>query len=714
MTESGLPPSAIKPASSSNVQPAARTPDVTVKLENGDLPQSQDRPPPARPDNTRKSEPDQSPRNRKIRGEVTETNPKTRQVKIRTPKGDITVRYPPDDTPLPAQGREVQITVQSRANAPQEAEPELSVRLLPQKADTLQKPLSPAPADEDSFDIRATVITDPAIADRVTAYAPPKQSKPLAPGQQAPRPVLEPDIYIRLIPLKPSAYRDIKPIPTELVSQTALAPLNSAGLSAIHLPIQPLKDSPPSHFLIAAKPQIQPPSTSFLLTDTLINVDTNGAETKPGLTFNAVTFQQTEFDTSHTDKSLKTVNIIQSAPANLTPFVFPDNGIGFLPNQDTNAPGGDGLFILPTETKPPSLALKSGAKSFQLISLSIAEPSIQITTPSGQVASHSFITQPQITQNTGPQNLTGEIIGQTPQKDPVIQMTLPLQPAPQLFILPVTQESAPNAAHILWGGLSEPALSVALDSPSETGTLLAQANVTSAQLTAIFPPVTLAPQPWPTLENLQTELARIAPQNVATFSQSLPSPASPQNLGPAILFFIAAVKGGDMQSWLGDRAVDAVKKGGKGTLLNRIGQEFSNLSRLFETPGTGEWRSHLLPLWWQNDIQQIALHVKRDADQDHSESKRKKSGNTRFVFDLNLSQMGRLQLDGLVNTGQGRMDMILRSEGPFSSAMRQDMRGLYSDALSSVDMTGDLSFETGQDVWLNIVGRQTHALGVDA
>jgi len=66
---------------------------------------------------------------------------------------------------------------------------------------------------------------------------------------------------------------------------------------------------------------------------------------------------------------------------------------------------------------------------------------------------------------------------------------------------------------------------------------------------------------------------------------------------------------------------------------------------------------------------------------------------TRFVIELELSHLGGLQLDGLVQ--EKRFDLILRSREAIPEPMRQDLTEIMGDSLGSTGFEGSLVFEAG-------------------
>jgi hypothetical protein len=219
----------------------------------------------------------------------------------------------------------------------------------------------------------------------------------------------------------------------------------------------------------------------------------------------------------------------------------------------------------------------------------------------------------------------------------------------------------------------------------------------------------ITPQGWPLLDDIQQALVQASPQVAQAMSTLSPSPANPAQMASGILFFVAALRSGDLSQWLGDRAMDILRKDTR--LMNRIGQESAGLNRVSgETMGQ-DWRAMSLPLFWDNEFQKIALYYKQDQSSSDNQDQ-DKGKNTRFVFDLNLSEMGKVQLDALFK-GE-RLDVILRTEQPFSQAMQAEMRQIYATALRETQVTGELSFQSSPEQWVTIQAQAAESLGVSA
>lgn len=224
----------------------------------------------------------------------------------------------------------------------------------------------------------------------------------------------------------------------------------------------------------------------------------------------------------------------------------------------------------------------------------------------------------------------------------------------------------------------------------------------------------LTPEFWPIMQEIGQTLAHTNPQAAQVFNTVLPNAAAPAQMGTSVLFFVAAMRAGDIQGWLGDKAVDALKRAGKSDILGRLTREVSALARMNTDTISGDWRAMSLPLAWENDINKIALYYRQEDDGNNTDEQGT-GKKTRFIMDLNLSQMGKIQLDGLFigKDGVGRLDLVLRTEQSFTQAMKQTMRQAYTDALRETQITGELSFQDHLDSWVRITPDEVKEYAAD-
>lgn len=294
--------------------------------------------------------------------------------------------------------------------------------------------------------------------------------------------------------------------------------------------------------------------------------------------------------------------------------------------------------------------------------------------------------------------ITAQIVGLTAEQHfPVLEVSRPqATEVKQHYALQTPVDDAAIGSEVIF---------TVTQSTGEISLLSKTLTAPLAPLNSFPPSHFLTPEIWPNLQEVQTTLFTANPPVAQAFTASIPNAAVPQNIGPAALFFIAAIRSGDIQSWLGEKATETIRNAGKTDLLNRVTTELGSLSRLNADPVSQDWRALSLPLAWQNEIHKIVVHYKRDEDSNSDDSDQISGSKTRFVMDLRLSNMGKLQLDGLFigdPNGIGRLDLVLRTEESFSQAMKMQMRQAYKAALEETQITGELSFQDKQDLWVHI------------
>jgi hypothetical protein len=214
-------------------------------------------------------------------------------------------------------------------------------------------------------------------------------------------------------------------------------------------------------------------------------------------------------------------------------------------------------------------------------------------------------------------------------------------------------------------------------------------------------------QSWPLMmEAFEELLAQLSPSQTQSLFNVIPRPAAAGHQFTATaLLFIAAARGGEISGWMGARADQILRgfEGGKKDMLNRLLSDIGRLtartaasdpSAPSATQGGGDWRGYTLPLLFGMDLTKINLWTKPFGKEENEGSEAEKMRGTRFIVDLELSRMGNVQLDGLVQPYAKRLDLALRTEHAFSSDIRQHLRERWQTALHTIDMSGQIDFQT--------------------
>ena len=91
-----------------------------------------------------------------------------------------------------------------------------------------------------------------------------------------------------------------------------------------------------------------------------------------------------------------------------------------------------------------------------------------------------------------------------------------------------------------------------------------------------------------------------------------------------------------------------------------------------------------------SEIEQIYLYTQRHKREDDPD---KDKADARFVVDVTLTKLGRLQLDGFLHQERKHFDLIFRSETPLPGTMPEDIRTIFINSGEITGMQGGISFQ---------------------
>ncbi|MQX37901.1 hypothetical protein [Roseospira navarrensis] len=212
---------------------------------------------------------------------------------------------------------------------------------------------------------------------------------------------------------------------------------------------------------------------------------------------------------------------------------------------------------------------------------------------------------------------------------------------------------------------------------------------------------------WPALTESLDTLNRADPAAARALEAAIPRP------GPQLAFAMVSVAGalragGDIRQWPGEgvtRALDRV--GGRGEqLAQTLRRDLADLAgRARETPG-GEWRAITLPFADQAEISAISLILRvpgggrgdRDGAGQDGDDERAGGGEPgqRFLVDVTLSELGRIQIDGLMQAKARRLQIILRTGRPLPEEMCRDLQVIADTSLAAFGLDGALSIRADE------------------
>lgn len=198
-------------------------------------------------------------------------------------------------------------------------------------------------------------------------------------------------------------------------------------------------------------------------------------------------------------------------------------------------------------------------------------------------------------------------------------------------------------------------------------------------------PLPILARSWPALDEVLQALAATAPTGAAKLPPSVPRPG-PQ-LASAILFFMSALRGGDIGNWLGDdtaRLIDRLR----GQAAAGLRDDFRAMERAAE-PSESGWRAFFVPILDGDNLDQMRFFVHPDAKKQGDEDEDSQNG-TRFVVDLTLTRIGPFQIDGLAKRSD--ISLLVRTHHALPQRMRADILEIFTGTLARTGVTGALTF----------------------
>ena len=232
-------------------------------------------------------------------------------------------------------------------------------------------------------------------------------------------------------------------------------------------------------------------------------------------------------------------------------------------------------------------------------------------------------------------------------------------------------------------------ISLAARSPLPRGTQLGlqMTSVPLAPLEGGEETSLLLTRQWEALRDAIEALRATDPAAARNLTQQvLPQGGGPLTTG--VLFFLSAMMTGDLRRWMGEDAMRALQRAG-GNLLERLGRDIGEMQRMATDPSGQEWRSYLIPILVGSDLQQLKLFIRGEKEtEDESGSQNR---DTRFVIEVEFSNLGPFQFDGL-SRGKN-IDLMIRTREALAEQMRDEIRSIFADTISALGFTGTLNFQ---------------------
>lgn len=604
------------------------------------------------PQNLRKIEPA-----RQVEGRVVASDPQTRQTTISTPEGEITIET---EIPLPPE-TEVIVTLYTQKNVDL-----ANIAIAKREAEVAQE--------------LAEIIP-------LKTPAPPP---PLVDGDVVIVIILPEDAPVATLPPKPvdATVKDIAAAIDEIVQTIISAKVPLASLPPLPPEILALKDA-----VIAGKTQevlsALPSARLAEVTEFLVRPDITAAfdkkltpqtlrtlETLNPLEVKAPPMDDNIFDIIKAQISSKITGDVQTedAPAPAPPPALFNVMRSMMPLLENSDSVTEPLAAYIRQFMPRDTMAQIAKADVFATPLNMAEMRVIKVIPPGAPV-------PQIATNTG--QIVGTVDAMTPKGFPLIKTET-------AHLVLRTPHDIAVGSTIIFDMRPLTADDIIAQSYSTTVMPLLQ---TADEFVPLFS------KSWPAMQDaLQT--SSMVPAQAAimqAFKDTMPSPNA--KMVPATLFFMAALRMGNIENWLGAGTLQLLRDSGKRDVADDITRDFGKIAGQSKETLAGDWRMIAMPMLHDDQLSQIKMFIRHQQDPDNKDDKDAKP-MTRFLLNLNLSRMGDLQIDGLMR--QKRLDLILRSEAPLHALIRQDLMQAYTRALDQTGMQGALSFQVKAQNWVQV------------
>jgi hypothetical protein len=248
---------------------------------------------------------------------------------------------------------------------------------------------------------------------------------------------------------------------------------------------------------------------------------------------------------------------------------------------------------------------------------------------------------------------------------------------------------------------------VVLPVGSDVSFVLQEATLPPARAPLASAPASL-PQlalEWQSLQQIASLITAHNAESPASAALPLPALLSPLPAQPApmaaaaqlsagLLFFVTALRGGEVRQWLGREATDWLRARGHEALLTRADAEFSLLARAFSEAPPQQWQPLFFPFLHGGELQQVRLFTRRER-KEGGKGRADAGEDTRFIMEIHLSQLGDMQMDGFVRQRERAVefDLIIRSLTAFTADMQRDILAIYTAAGELAGFHGSLQFQ---------------------
>lgn len=179
-------------------------------------------------------------------------------------------------------------------------------------------------------------------------------------------------------------------------------------------------------------------------------------------------------------------------------------------------------------------------------------------------------------------------------------------------------------------------------------------------------------------------------------SPNVQSAFTPKDAATGLFLFMTLLKGSNVKEWLGNDKVDKLRNNGYSKLVNTVESELRTIGAQFTESKPGQWQPLFFPMLVDGELEQLRLFVKKDKQDENSNSGQDSEEDTRFIIELDLSKLGEIQMDGFIKKQPENLqfDLMIRSHINLDDVTRQTLRSLFNKNAEISGFNGSLNFQT--------------------
>jgi hypothetical protein len=185
-----------------------------------------------------------------------------------------------------------------------------------------------------------------------------------------------------------------------------------------------------------------------------------------------------------------------------------------------------------------------------------------------------------------------------------------------------------------------------------------------------------------------------AAQNAVAAVVPTPGPL----LGAQIAYFVNAVQAGDIKSWLGDNPRTILERTARGrAALQSATKEFGKAEEAGPSAAPGGWRGMTIPMLNGGIVEPVRLYLHGTNPDEGGDGKEGKSGDEqRFLIDIELTQLGRFQIDGFVRSD--RLDLMIRTPAPLDQELKVGIEQIFMSGTAARGLAGLVVFQVAPPI----------------